>query len=225
MSPNKLTPNPIDVNARPSLAECVRTVEIWRKARADQGVMLVVRVLKDLVQTGNYWPVVFRRTEWRLRPSFVNTLADEALDTVDPAYGRRHFTRANAQTVLDDVVAALRNAAGNRQRPSFRIVELLRTIEVGPYDCAGEAPWHFIVNTYKDLDKPRVFLPVVFRREVYRMMRRRAKATTNEQVDILVRDFEPERFRRTSARAAEAAILHHIRTKFEPGYRRRSRSA
>lgn len=224
MSPNKLISKPIAASAPRSLAECVRTVEIWPKAHDGDGAVRVVRVLKDLAGAGNYWPVVFRRTEWCLRPSFVNTLADEALDTVDPAYGRQHLTRSNAQTVLDDVIAALRNAPGSRKRPSFRVIELLRTIEVGPYDCAGEAPWHFIVNIYKDLDKPKVFFPVVFRREVYRMTRRHAKATTNEQVDIFVRDFEPERFKRTSARAAEAAILQHIRAKFEPAYRRRSRS-
>ena len=101
----------------------------------------------------------------------------------------------------------------------------MRTVELGPYECPGEAPWYFIVKIYKDLEKRTTFFPIVFRREFYRMKPRLAKKLSNVQVDIVVHDFNDERFVRASEREALSRIVRHLRGKFEPGVRGRRRRA
>jgi hypothetical protein len=203
----------------PQAAELVRVVECQttRESRWDSD--FAINIYRDW-ERNIFFPVVFRRTLCRVRPSFVNTTAQEEIDLVDPAFGAARFARATVREVLDAVMKKLRGS-GKR----LRLIELVRTVELGPYDCPGEAPWYFIVKIYKELGKRKIFFPIVFRREFYRMRPVAARKLANEQVDIVLHDFDDERFVCASERAALARVVRHVRGKFEPAARRGGRRA
>jgi hypothetical protein len=193
------------------MMDLVKTLAITAGAR--EGV--VVRIYRDAAR-GAFFPVVFRRTYCRVGPAFVKTVADEEIEIVDPSFAAQRFVHASARRVLDEVVAALRGA-----KTSFGLAELVQAVEIGPFECPGEAPWYFSVRIYKDLGRARRFYPVVYRREFYRMTASFAKTAADEQVDVVDSSFEAEAFVRTSATSARVAILRHIRGLFDPGVRPR----
>lgn len=216
------------IEKRCRIVELVRVVEFGASYSSRQHNQAVVNIYRDLAKPKTFFPVVFRRALCRVRPSFVNTFAQEELDLVDPTFKASRFTRASEREVLDGVMKAVRGSIKPRngragERP--RWIELVRTVELGPYDCPGEAPWYFIVKIYKDLKKRSTFFPIVFRREFYRMKSRLAKKLSDEQVDIVVHDFDNARFVCASERAALTRIVRHLRGKFEPGVRERGRRA
>jgi hypothetical protein len=193
------------------MMDLVKTLAITAGANED----VVVRIYRDVTRRACF-PVVFRRTHCRVRPVFVKTEADEEIEVVDPSFAAERFVHASAGNVINKVVAALRGA-----KTSVRVAELVQTVEIGPFECPGEAPWYFSVRIYKDLGRARRFYPVVFRREFYAMTAAFAKTVVVEQVDVVESSFELDQFVRTSAAAARLAIVRHIRGSFEPGVRRR----
>ena len=195
------------------MMDLVKTLAIT--AGAQEGV--VVRIYRDAARRA-FFPVVFRRTYCRVVPAFVKTVAYEEIEVVDPSFEAKRFVGLSARRVLDDVVVALHGA---RHAKAVRLAELVQTVEIGPFECPGEAPWYFSVRIYKDLARSRRFYPVVYRREFYRMTASVAKAAADEQVDVVDSSFEAERFVRTSAAAARLAIVRHIRDSFQPSERRR----
>ena len=211
----------------PRAVELVKVVEFGAPCFGQQSSEVVVNIYND--QEGKFFfPVVFRREVCRVRPSFVNTSAQEEIDLVDPAFKAARLTRASEREVFNSVMKVVRGSFKSRfgrKGERRRWIELVRTVELGPYDCPGEAPWHFIVKIYKDVEKRATFFPVVFRREFYRMKSRLAKKLSNEQVDIVVHDFDDERFVCASERAALTRIVRHLRGKFAPGVRGRGRRA
>lgn len=182
-----------------------------------EDVHFSVRICCD-APARNFYAVVFRRIYCRVKPAFVKTVADEEIEVVDPSFEAKRFVDVSARRVLDDVVVALHGA---RRAKAVRLAELVQTVEIGPFECPGEAPWYFSVRIYKDLARARRFYPVVYRREFYRMTASVAKAAADEQVDVVDSSFEAERFVRTSAAAARLAIVRHIRDSFQPSERRR----
>ena len=110
------------------------------------------------------------------------------------------------------------------QKP--RVLELLRTVELGPYEIANAAPMHFVVKIYKHVEKPRTFLPIVFRRDIYRLKPSFATGVADETVEVTDDNYLSENFVRASAAAALKAIVEKIRTDYEPDFRKaRQRSA
>jgi len=196
------------------MMDLVKTLAVTTSAQ--EGV--VVRIYRDVTRRA-FFPVVFRRTYCRVRPAFVKTVADEEIEVVDPSFAAGRFVCASARRMLDQVVTVLRDARGAKS--ALRLAELVQTVEVGPFECPGEAPWYFSVRIYKDLARARRFYPVVYRREFYRMTASVARAAADEQVDVVDSSFEAERFVRTSAAAARLAIVRHIRDSFQPSERRR----
>ena len=53
---------------------------------------------------------MFRRAFCLVRPSFVNTSAQEELDLVDPAFRAARFMRASVREVLDSVMKQVRGS-------------------------------------------------------------------------------------------------------------------
>lgn len=178
---------------------------------ADGQEGIVVRIYHDTARR-TFIPVVLRRMHCRVRPAFVNTVADEEIEVVDPSFAVERFAGATVRRVTDEVLAAL----GARDAKAAPVAELVQTIEIGPFDCPGETPWYFSARIHKDLTRARRFFPVVFRREFYRIKTSSAKVATDQQVEIVDSSFEPEQFARTSAATVRVAIVRHIRDVFEP---------
>lgn len=189
------------------MMELVKTLTV----AADGQEGIVLRIYRDTARRA-FVPVVLRRMHCRVRPAFVNTVADEEIEVVDPSFAAEQFVGATARRVTDEVLAAL----GARDAKAAPMAELVQTVEIGPFDCPGETPWYFSVRIHKDLVRARRFFPVVFRREFYRMKVSVAKVARHEQVEIVDSSFEPAQFARASAAASRVAIVRHIRDVFEP---------
>jgi hypothetical protein len=145
--------------------------------------------------------------------------------TLSIRHMRAIVTGARASAVLDAVVkdlrASFKSARGDVRRRA-RLIELVRTVAIGPYECPGEAPWFFTIKVYKDLAKRSSFFPIVFRRDIYRMTATGARKPVDAQLDIVDHTYATDRFTRPSARGALDAIVRHIRGSFEKGARKRA---
>ena len=103
--------------------------------------------------------------------------------------------------------------AGKRSRR----IELVRTVERGPYECPGEAPWFFVVKIYKDLEKKKTFFPIVFRRGLFRITPGFANGPGDRQLDVIEPRFAPEDFTRANEAAALKCVSRKVRDTFDAG--------
>ena len=100
------------------------------------------------------------------------------------------------------------------------VAELKRIIEIGWYDGVGDAaPLYFVVKIYKDLTSRRRFFPTVARRDFYRLKPSFEGSVATQIVEVEDTNYDPAQFTHTTEAAVVKAIVHRIRSDFEPDYR------
>lgn len=195
--------------------ELVKTIEIGDSGQhGGRSFDVVLRVYRDLAR-GDFFARVSRRKLLRVLSS-MRRVADEEIEIVDRSFARDALRAMTAKRVTQSAMQVLRHvkAAKGRHRRSTA-AELVRTVELGPYDVPGETPMLFVVKVYKRLDKQRTFFPIVFRRDSYLLKPSfRAKAKV-EEVEVVDFNYDAESFERKSAAASLAASVGAIRKAYE----------
>ena len=110
---------------------------------------------------------------------------------------------------LTDVERAALPATGGWKRR--RLIELVKTVEIGPVAVAADRKVVFVVNVYKDLERKKRFFPIVSRRDSYRITPAFVNKPAAKQVDVIESRFRPEDFVHASKAAAMASIVREIR--------------
>jgi hypothetical protein len=192
-----------------------KTVELMTP---DSECDAVVNIYKSFDRPKTFFPVVFRREYFCVRPACLVFIADESIDAVDARFARARFAASSEREVLKRVMRKLTTGKRTYRAPLHapHLIELRRTLELGPYDCADGAPWYFIVNIYKDLKRRNRFFPIVFRRDPYLLKRRFNGKIADVEIDAVDSTYESEVYARPSEAAALNAILAKIRGDFEP---------
>jgi hypothetical protein len=100
------------------ILELKRTVELGHTFGPDNMAVhrFVVRIYKDLNAARTYVPKVFRRNFFRVKPSFVNTVADEVIEVEDESYAPDRFARPTEAQALKAVTDKIRSDYG----PTFQ---------------------------------------------------------------------------------------------------------
>jgi hypothetical protein len=106
------------------------------------------------------------------------------------------------------------------RRDKPRVLHLVRTIEIGWYERAEAPPTYFVIHIYKDLRARRHYVPVVSRRDFYDLKRNSSARAASQILEVEDTNYDSEKFARPTAAASANAILHQIRTDFEPEYRK-----
>jgi hypothetical protein len=107
------------------ILELKRTLDLgYHAGRTDIAVSrFVIRIYKDMEAPRRYLPVVFQRGRFRLKPSFVKTMADEDIEIEDRTYNPELFARPTesqaVKAILDRITADF-GPTFQRQKPRGR---------------------------------------------------------------------------------------------------------
>lgn len=89
------------------MAELVRTVEVRASHPRPKEAIFVVDVYRDLEGSRDFFPIVWRRDAYRLKPSFAGRVARQQVEVTEPDADPLELARPNADAVLAAVVKTL----------------------------------------------------------------------------------------------------------------------
>jgi hypothetical protein len=160
-----------------------------------------VRVCCHVERPFSFYAVATTDKLFRFRPNIAGGYATEDIDVFRAATSHRTFASEER--------AAAAAMASVARRQKLRWARLVRWLEFGPYECPGDKPWYFTAGIYKNLKGPASFLPIVRRREPYKV--RATPAGKEMIVDVCdTSSFDPEAHTRRTAKGVEAALTKHF---------------
>jgi hypothetical protein len=190
--------------------ELVRTIEVGdRWILGVRSFDAVVKIFRDAAR-GDFFARVYRREMLRVNSS-MNRIADEEIEIIDrEAQGALRAKEVGRVAQMAMRMIKRAKAPKDRQRKQFAAL-LMHTVELGPYEVAGETPMMFVVKVYKSLDKPKTFFPIVFRRDTYLLKPSFKTKARVEELEVVDSNYESRSFERASASASLKAIVATIR--------------
>ncbi len=91
-----------------------------------------------------------------------------------------------------------------------RLLEVVRTVDVGPFAVGREPRVVFVVKICKDLERAKRFMPIVYRRASYLITPSFGGKAAQRQIEVVDPAFGPDAFVRGSAAAALKDVVAAI---------------